>query len=84
MRIFKVVLTSLAIAAISPADASAFPRAVGSVASLIDARVCFYPDGWKGPGLYECGYQFNRGFGWLGKGNVKPRKHARKLSRRAR
>ena len=84
MRILKVVLTSLAFAATASADAHALPPAVGSITPLKDARVCFYPDGWKGPGLYECGYQFNRGFGWLGKGNAKPRRHARKISRRAR
>jgi hypothetical protein len=27
---------------------------------------CFYPDGWRGPGFYWCGYAFRRGYGWGG------------------
>ena len=29
-------------------------------------RYCFYPDGWRGPGYYWCGYAWRRGFGWGG------------------
>jgi hypothetical protein len=28
--------------------------------------LCFYIDGWNGPGLYQCGYRMRRGFGWHG------------------
>jgi uncharacterized membrane protein YgcG len=35
--------------------------------NLVDpVALCFYVDGWNGPGLYECGYRFRRGFGWHG------------------
>ena len=27
---------------------------------------CWYPDGWRGPGFYWCGYNYRRGFGWGG------------------
>lgn len=27
---------------------------------------CFYPDGWRGPGFYWCGYNWRRGYGWGG------------------
>jgi hypothetical protein len=27
---------------------------------------CFYPDGWRGPGYYWCGYAYRRGYGWGG------------------
>jgi hypothetical protein len=27
---------------------------------------CFYPDGWRGPGWYWCGYRLRRGYGWGG------------------
>ncbi len=27
---------------------------------------CWYPDGWRGPGWYWCGYSWRRGFGWGG------------------
>ncbi len=29
-------------------------------------QYCFYPDGWRGPGFYWCGYAQRRGFGWGG------------------
>jgi hypothetical protein len=29
-------------------------------------RYCFYPDGWRGPGFYWCGYAWRRGYGWGG------------------
>lgn len=27
---------------------------------------CWYPDGWRGPGFYWCGYNLRRGYGWGG------------------
>jgi hypothetical protein len=27
---------------------------------------CWYPDGWKGPGFYRCGYRLRVGQGWGG------------------
>ena len=27
---------------------------------------CWYPDGWRGPGFYWCGYHLRRGYGWGG------------------
>lgn len=29
-------------------------------------RYCWYPDGWRGPGYYRCGFAWRRGFGWGG------------------
>jgi hypothetical protein len=29
-------------------------------------QYCWYPDGWRGPGFYRCGYHLRRGFGWGG------------------
>ncbi len=52
--------------------ANAMP--VGAPAGLIDemnlvdnVRLCFYVDGWNGPGLYECGFRFRRGMGFHGR-----------------
>jgi hypothetical protein len=28
--------------------------------------LCFYIDGWNGPGLYDCGFRYRRGYGWHG------------------
>jgi hypothetical protein len=27
---------------------------------------CWYPEGWRGPGWYWCGYEWSQGFGWGG------------------
>ncbi|MGA2637299.1 hypothetical protein [Methylocella sp.] len=27
---------------------------------------CWYPNGWRGPGWYWCGYAFTYGYGWGG------------------
>jgi hypothetical protein len=45
---------------------------------------CWYPDGWEGPGWYQCGYEWNYGLGWGGPygwngwgGGVHVRRHGR-------
>lgn len=35
--------------------------------SVQDVAICFYIDGWNGPGLYECGFRWRRGYGWHGR-----------------
>jgi len=42
------------------------PLAVEGVNPIENVALCFYIDGWNGPGLYECGYRFRRGEGWQG------------------
>jgi len=27
---------------------------------------CWYPDGWRGPGFYQCGWAWRSGLGWGG------------------
>src|SRR5581483_6477062 len=29
-------------------------------------RYCWYPNGWRGPGWYRCGFRSRRGLGWGG------------------
>lgn len=29
-------------------------------------QYCWYPNAWRGPGYYWCGYAYRRGFGWGG------------------
>jgi hypothetical protein len=38
-----------------------------AVAPIENVALCFYVDGWNGPGLYQCGYRFRRGEGWYGR-----------------
>ena len=42
------------------------PLAV-EIAPIENVALCFYVDGWNGPGLYQCGYRFRRGEGWYGR-----------------
>ena len=62
----------LAAFSLAPSRAQAMP--LGLPAGAIDqigmteaVALCFYIDGWNGPGLYECGYRMRRGYGWHGR-----------------
>ena len=61
----------IAASSLAPSRASAMPN--GLPAAAIDqiditeaVALCFYIDGWNGPGMYQCGYRIRRGFGWHG------------------
>ena len=41
--------------------------AIEALATIENVAVCFYVDGWNGPGLYECGFQLRQGQGWHGR-----------------
>ena len=41
--------------------------AIEAVAPIENVAICFYLDGWNGPGLYECGFERRRGQGWHGR-----------------
>jgi hypothetical protein len=32
-----------------------------------NVAICFYIDGWNGPGLYDCGFRHRHGRGWHGR-----------------
>jgi hypothetical protein len=68
----RFLITAAAITAFFAAagSASAMPGTANNI--VIDSPVsnvglCFYFDGWNGPGFYECGYRHRRGHGWHGK-----------------
>jgi hypothetical protein len=58
-----------------PSSASATPlSAATGLRHVIDTMdpvenvaICFYVDGWNGPGLYDCGYRHRHGKGWHGR-----------------
>ena len=59
----------------SPAQAMPRDPLTGLVTSPIEdvqyyvyggRRYCFYPEGWRGPGYYWCGYAWRQGYGWGG------------------
>lgn len=40
---------------------------INSLSSVSNVALCFYIDGWNGPGMYDCGFRTRRGHGWHGK-----------------
>jgi hypothetical protein len=74
----------LASGALTPDRANAFvpgaPIAVPPAAEKV--AVCFYVDGWHGPGFYECGFRFRRGEGWVGERREERREERRREERR--
>ena len=79
MRRFLLTLTAagavLTAGALVPSGAAATPLGAPTSLRLViddmnpiqDIAICFYLDGWNGPGLYDCGYRHRRGQGWHGR-----------------
>jgi hypothetical protein len=67
-------VTVLATGAFMPSRAEALPLsasfganlAVEALAPVENVALCFYVDGWNGPGFYECGFRHRQGQGWHG------------------
>ena len=74
----KLTLTLVALASVFAFKADAMPlsgvdhaadglSAVAQTQYLYGGRnYCWYPDGWKGPGFYWCGYNTRVGYGYGG------------------
>ncbi|MEA2983200.1 MAG: hypothetical protein QOF91_2444 [Alphaproteobacteria bacterium] len=65
-------ITIAAAGSLTSSRANAMP--IGLPAAAIDqigmtevVALCFYIDGWNGPGMYQCGYRMRRGMGWHGR-----------------
>jgi len=41
------------------------PLALKQVNPIEKVALCFYLDGWNGPGLYQCGYRYRHGEGFV-------------------
>jgi hypothetical protein len=52
-------------AAIPLSGLADIPSALEQVEPIEKAALCFYLDGWNGPGLYQCGYRHRRGEGFV-------------------
>jgi hypothetical protein len=66
-----------ALAAGSSNRAGAMPlAALGSASPVQAVAICFYPDGWHGPGFYRCGYRLRAGEGWIRERREEFREHA--------
>ena len=63
-----VVVAGLLIAPRAEAMPLALPSGMLNQFNIVDqVALCFYIDGWNGPGMYECGYRHRRGEGWHGR-----------------
>jgi hypothetical protein len=76
----KFLITAAAITAFFAAagSASAMPGTAGNIvvdSPVTKVAICFYIDGWNGPGFYECGYRHRRGHGWHGKHHHSGKSH---------
>ena len=67
--------TALTAGALAPSAAAPLSSPAGLRSSIVDTNaiqnvaICFYIDGWNGPGLYDCGFRHRRGHGWHGRRN---------------
>jgi hypothetical protein len=81
----KLLLTAAATIAIAAAGSLTSSRveamplglpsgAVDQIDMATPVALCFYIDGWNGPGMYQCGFRHRRGYGWHGRrGGPAPR-----------
>ncbi len=85
MRRFPLILTGalvvLTAGTVAQSGASATPLSAPTGLRLVlddmnpvqDVAICFYIDGWNGPGLYDCGYRHRHGHGWHGRRDERQR-----------
>src|SRR6185312_16764307 len=69
MRKF-LISAAAATAMFAATGANAMPGSSNGVAvdsPITNVALCFYLDGWNGPGFYDCGFRHRRGHGWHGK-----------------
>jgi hypothetical protein len=52
-------------AAIPLSGQADIPLALKQVNPIEKVALCFYLDGWNGPGLYQCGYRHRHGEGFV-------------------
>lgn len=79
MRRFALTLTAaaavLTAGAFAPGSVSAAPISaptgvllgLDGAVPIENVAICFYLNGWNGPGMYECGYRRRQGQGWHGR-----------------
>lgn len=67
----KFLIAASAAAILAAGSASAMPgtssNGLAVDSPVTNVALCFYVDGWNGPGMYDCGFRYNRGHGWHGK-----------------
>jgi hypothetical protein len=70
MRKFLIAAAATTAIFATAGSANAMPGSANGLAvdsPVTNVALCFYLDGWNGPGFYDCGFRYNRGHGWHGK-----------------
>ena len=57
-------------AAVIGSALSSFGRSSPAQTVQFGGANCYYADGWNGRGWYQCGDEWNDGFGWIGPFNT--------------
>ena len=74
-----VVVTGSLTAPRADAITLALPTGMTTQLNMVEqVALCFYVDGWNGPGMYECGYRHRRGYGWHGPRDDRPHEYDRR------
>jgi hypothetical protein len=60
-------LVPSSVSATSLSAATGLRLAIDTMDQVENVAICFYVDGWNGPGLYDCGYRHRHGKGWHGR-----------------
>jgi hypothetical protein len=63
------------------APIAAIPLAQDAMNPIERVAVCFYPNGWAGPGLYQCGYRLRYGQGFVERREHEEREEHRERER---
>ena len=71
LLVAAIGIAVMAAGSLTTSRANAMPNGLpAAAADQIDiteaVALCFYIDGWNGPGMYQCGYRMRRGHGWHG------------------
>ena len=70
LAMLSFVVANGAEAAVIGSALSSFGRSSPAQTIQFGGANCYYADGWNGRGWYQCGNEWNDGFGWIGPFNT--------------
>src|ERR1700733_2123701 len=70
LAMLSFVVANGAEAAVIGSALSSFGRSSPAQTVQFGGANCYYADGWNGRGWYQCGNEWNDGFGWIGPFNT--------------
>jgi hypothetical protein len=70
LAMLSFVVANGAEAAVIGSALSSFGRSSPAQTVQFGGANCYYAEGWNGRGWYQCGSEWNYGFGWIGPFNL--------------